>query len=393
MKKATREHTKEHNKRLVLSILLSRRQVSRADIARSTQLTRTTVSSVINELIEDGLVKEIGRGKSAVGKRPILLKVVDNSRHLIGIDLADSEFRGGLVELNGNIINREKIPIYDKDGEDALEIVYKLIDKLVAASTSPLLGIGIGTPGLIDTRNGKVRSAINLNWQDLPLLNILQERYSLNVYIANDCQVAALAEYTFRYKRAIQNMIVVRVGRGVGAGIVLNGHLYNGDGFGAGEIGHIKIIENGERCVCGNYGCLETVVSNRAIYRSAKKAVKRLPQSILQQYANTESGINYDIILEAVNSGDDSAQKIIANVGRYLGIALADLVSILNIHHITIGGKISRLGEALLQTIGKEMRNRSMPTLSEKTNIIFSNMGEDIIIRGAAALLMANELH
>ena len=223
MKKATREHTKEHNKKLILNTVYVQGEISRADIARLTKLTRATVSSIVGELIEDGLIDEIGHGKSLGGKRPILLKILDNSRQLIGIDLADNEFRGGLVDLSGTIVNRIKIPVNDKSGKEALDLVYNLIDKLVAASTSPLLGIGIGTPGLIDAHEGKVRSAINLNWQDLPLRNILKDKYNLNVYMANDCQVAAVGEYIFNYKGTIPNLIAVKVGRGIGAGIVING--------------------------------------------------------------------------------------------------------------------------------------------------------------------------
>ena len=223
MKKATREQSKIHNKRLILKTIYDNGEISRAYISRLTYLTRTTVSSIVTELIDEGLVEEIGQGPSDGGKPPILLSVVDNSRHLIGIDLADSEFRGGVVDLRGKIIDRVIISVNDRDGLSAMELVYKLIDKLIGIATNPILGIGIGTPGLMDARNGIVRSAVNLDWSDLPLRNLLESRYNLHVYIANDSQVAALGEYTFGQRQETSNLVVVKVGRGVGAGIVING--------------------------------------------------------------------------------------------------------------------------------------------------------------------------
>ncbi|MEW5960964.1 MAG: ROK family transcriptional regulator, partial [Chloroflexota bacterium] len=258
--KATRQQTKEHNKRLIFKTIYDQGQISRADIARLTQLTRATVSSLVGELIEAGLVKEIGYEPSRGGKPGTLLSLINDSRSLIGVDLANSEFRGAVINLRGEVKHRLSWPIHDTNGEAALALVYELIDALAARADRPLLGIGIGTPGLMNPQRGLVRRAVNLDWADLPLGNLLEQRYDLPVYIANDSQVAALAEYTFGKGQNNSNLIVVKVGRGIGAGILLNGQLFYGDGFGAGEIGHIKIEEDGELCRCGNFGCLETSV-------------------------------------------------------------------------------------------------------------------------------------
>lgn len=392
MEKATREQSKDHNKRLILNTIFIQNDISRAEIARMTKLTRATVSSIVSELIDDGLVAEIGQGISVGGKRPILLKVLGDSRQLIGIDLTDNEFRGGLVNLNGVIENKIKIPANDKSGNAALDLVYNLIDQLVTTSTRPLLGIGIGTPGLIDAREGTVRSAINLDWQDLPLRKKLKDRYNLNAYVANDCQVAALGEYTFSYRRTIPNLIAINVGRGIGAGIVINRKLYQGDGFGAGEIGHIGIKEDGLQCVCGNRGCLETIVSNRAVLDYAEKLALNNPRSSLHQFSNSKNNIDYDSVVKSFKSGDEEIQVFIHHIGRCIGITLANMVGILNIHHISIAGMICNFGSELLVSIQKEINKRSMPTLNRNTKVVFSNMGEDNIIKGAAAILMINEL-
>ncbi len=392
MKKATRQQTKTHNQKLVLKTIYQQGQVSRADISRLTRLTRTTVSNLVAEIIEEGLVEEVGLEPSTGGKPATLLSVVDDSRHLIGIDLANSEFRGGILDLRGRVKHRFKLPVNDRNGEAALNLAYELIDELVPSVTSPLLGIGIGTPGLIDAQRGVVRQAVNLDWQELPLRDLLEARYSVPVYIANDSQVAALGEYTFGQNSDISNLVVVKVGRGIGAGIIINGQLFYGDGFGAGEIGHVVVVENGQLCRCGHFGCLETMASSQAIVKQAQAIAGRDPDSALHQFASQPDAITTDVVLQAFASGDPSLQEVIAEVGYYLGIAVANLVGILNIRRIVIAGTIAQFGQALLEPIQREIKQQSMEILAHETHLETSQLGQDIVSQGAAALLLTQEL-
>ena len=197
MKKSTQESTKLHNSQLVLRTIYRQGEISRVDIARQTGLTRTTVSDVVGRFIHEGLVVETGVSPSRGGKRAILLRVDDDARHLVGIDLANSAFRGAVVNLRGKIVQRLSLPVQDRDGEAALGLVFTLIDQLLKLTDRPILGIGIGTPGLMDPVNRVVRYAVNLDWYDLPLGALLEERYRMPIYIANDSQAAALAEFTF----------------------------------------------------------------------------------------------------------------------------------------------------------------------------------------------------
>ena len=168
MKKATQQHTKRHNRDLVLGTVFGNATVSRAEIARITGLTRTTVSQIVAGLMDEGLVQEVGVGSSRGGKSPILLSVVADSRHLIGLDLAQDRFSGALVNLRGEIRQTLDLPVPSGDGDAALGAVYQLLDGLIAAATRPLVGIGVGTPGLVDARHGVVVNAVNLNWRNLP---------------------------------------------------------------------------------------------------------------------------------------------------------------------------------------------------------------------------------
>lgn len=392
MEKATRQHTKAHNQRLILNKIYHTPKISRAGVARMTGLTRSTVSENVSELILEGLVAEVGHGKSAGGKPPILLKVVDQARQIIGIDLASGEFRGAIVNLRGAIQHRINLPVENRSGEMAFELVYNIIDQLVAKVDTPLLGIGIGTPGLIDAGSGVVQNAVNLDWQNLAVADILKERYQLPVFIANDSQLSALAEYNFGESHRVPNLMLIKIGRGVGAGVILNQQLHYGDSFGAGEIGHIKVEENGELCRCGNYGCLETRLSSRYIRRKAKELALKNNDSLLSQFAATQKEISNEVILKAYQDGDPGVQAIVKEVGTRLGKALTYLVSLLDINRIVIAGSVSLFGDGLITPAIQELKAGTLSALSNNIEVHASSLGEDIVILGSAGMVLQNEL-
>src|SRR6186713_1256941 len=257
--RATHRQTRAFNQQLVLRAIYDRHSVSRAEVARLTGLTRTSVSELVTDLLEEQLIEEVGRGPSTGGKAPILLRVRAEGRHLIGLDLGEEAFNGAVVDLRGSIIKRQSVALAGQDGDAAAELVLTLIESLINGNgSSPLLGIGVGAPGLIDTRNGTVRWAVNLAWENLPLGKLIETRFGVPAVIANDSHAAAIAELTYGNEPSSEprpgNLIVVRVGRGIGAGIILNGQLVHGDGSGAGEIGHMTLGDGHELCRCGRTG-------------------------------------------------------------------------------------------------------------------------------------------
>ena len=377
--KATHRQTRQYNRRLVLRTLYDFGPVSRAEIARLTGLTRTTVSDVVAGLIADGMTREVGRGPSSGGKAPILLSVVDDARHVIGLDLGEGAFVGALVNLRGEVRRIVELPVEGHDGDEALALVYRLVDELLADAGESLLGIGVGTPGVIDTRTGIIRWAVNLVWQDLPLGGLLAERYGVPVNIANDSQAAALAEYTFGGDASRRpNLVAIKVGRGIGAGIVLNGALYQGDGFGAGEIGHVVVEDDGSACRCGRFGCLETVASAPAVVARAR-----------------ELGLDahsIDDVRRAVDAGDEAALAAARFAGRYLGRAVANLVGALDIHEIVVHGPVADLGEPWIAAVRDEATRRSLPLLSGSIEVRPARIAANEVVLGASALLMTREL-
>ncbi|MGZ6271342.1 MAG: ROK family protein [Candidatus Limnocylindrales bacterium] len=378
--KATHQETRAHNERLVLATIYDDGPISRAAVARATGLTRTTVSDVVSGLLDGGLTREIGRGPSTGGKAPILLEVADDARHLIGIDLGEQVFRGGIVNLRGQVVSSLALPIEGRDGQAAVERVFELIDGLVARARRPIVGIGIGTPGLSDTAVGTVLQAVNLDWRELPLGRLVQQRYEMPAYVANDSQAIALAEYVFGGPRT-SNLIVVKVGHGIGAGVILDGELFQGDGFGAGEIGHTSVVPDGARCRCGGHGCLETVASTSAV-------IARLGRD--SALGGADGSVDQAVI--AFRRGEAQARAAVLDAARYLGVALAGLVGALNVRRIVLVGTMTAFGDPWLRVVREAMRTHVLALLAAETNVEIGRLDEDGVVLGASALLLTHEL-
>jgi len=373
MKKATHQQTKNHNRDLVLRTVFAHESISRAEVARITNLTRTTVSEIVNGLLEERLVEEIGRGESIGGKMPILLSVVSDSRFLIGLNLAQDKFIGAILNLRGEIKEMVEIPVSGEDGKTALDLVYQIIDQLMKKRIKPIVGIGVGTPGLVNTREGVVVNAVNLDWQNLPLGNLLEKKYKVPVSVLNDSQATAIGEYVYGGDHSgDDNLIVVNVKHGIGAGIFVNGRLFQGDGGGAGEIGHVVVEEGGDLCRCGKHGCLETIASARAVL--AHLNLRTLEQA--------------QAAFEAENT---QAQKVVLNAARALGTSLANLIGTLNIQKIVLAGDMTRFGSVWMNEVDRAMRNAAFARLSEDTQLELGTLDYRACILGASAFLLLED--
>lgn len=376
--KATHRQTRTFNQQLVLRALYDQSPLSRADLARLTGLTRTSVGDLVRMLIVDGLIEEVGRGKSSGGKSPILLRVAPDGRHLIGLDLGEAEFSGAVVNLRGEILRSVQLPAEGRTGDETVELVVRLVDTLCAGDTTPLLGIGVGAPGIIDTGTGTVRWAVNLNWAELRLGPLLEERYGVPVVVANDSHAAALAELTFHGRPRPNNLIVIKVGRGVGAGIILNGQLFQGDGYGAGELGHVSMGSADAPCRCGREGCLETITSMPALVEAA---------GVEEPSITDEKSL-----VAAFLAGVASVRRIVLQAARELGIAVGWLIGVLNVRHVLVVGSVAQFGDDWLSEVRRYARSSVLTLLARDTQIDFGHVHDDVVVLGASALLMERQL-
>jgi predicted NBD/HSP70 family sugar kinase len=301
---------------------------------------------------------------------------------MVTLDLGERTFTAALLNLRGEIQQRASRDLDGADGDAAVALVHELIDELLASPHNQILGIGVGTPGIVDG-DGTIRWAVNLAWTDLPLGKRLSDHYNLPTVVANDSRAAAFATFLFEGDDRPANLIAIKVGHGIGAGLVLDGQLFGGDGFGAGEIGHIVIEPDGAPCHCGRFGCLETVASVPAILRRAffraKDEGARIPQSI-------------EAIATAAADGDELALGVVRSAGRAVGAAIASLTGALDVRRIVVLGSATVLGEPWLEAMRDEAQRRTLATLARETEIVNGGPGDDAVLLGTCALLLTREL-
>ena len=366
------EHARAHNRSMVLQQLFHSGPRSRADLARATGLTRVTVSDLVGSLLAEGLVTELGlRSEGKVGKPGTLVGLRTDAFQIVAVDLADDELmHGAVLDLTGEVRTRRSAAVAGREGESAVQALLELCRDLVAAATMPVLGVGVGSPGVIDA-TGAVLQAPNRGWFDLPLADRLGADLGLPVHVANDANTAALGEYT--YGGASDSLLLLTVGEGVGAGIVLDGALVQGHEHAAGELGHVTAVDERDDidgaplgrpqpCACGRQGCLETVLSVPALRRR----------------------------VEGLDAA--AAEAALASVGRRLGIVLAPVVSALNISEVVVSGPSELLDGPLRAAALATLRERTMPVISGNLQLRMTSLGEDGALSGAAVLVLSGQL-
>jgi predicted NBD/HSP70 family sugar kinase len=358
--KLLQEDARRHHRSLLLQQLFREGPASRADLARTSGLTRVTVSDLVGELVSDGLVEELGApAGSRVGKPPMLVGLAADSTHVIGIDLsATDRMTGAVINLAGQVQARHELPLDGAVGEAAVALVHQLAEALIAMTDRPVLGVGVGSPGVVDAA-GTVIDAPNLAWTDTPLAASLADALGVPVFVANDANTAVLGEHTFGAS-GDGGLMVLRVGTGVGAGLVLGGSLLHGHLGAAGEIGHVVVDPDGERCACSRTGCLETIL-----------AVPHLRKRL--------------------DEGNDRDQ-VLGRVGEQLGAALAPVVGTLNLHELVLSGPQELLDGPLLEAADRSIRARTMPVSSAGLVVRTSELGEDVVLVGAAVLVLSGQL-
>lgn len=359
--KLLQEDARRHHRSLLLQQLFREGPASRADLARSSGLTKVTVSDLVGDMLTEGLVAELGApAASRVGKPPTLVGLSVESSHVIGIDLSGTDrMTGAVLNLAGQVRARHEVAVEGVVGEAAVALVHGLASELITMTDRPVLGVGVGSPGVVDEL-GTVIDAPNLAWSGMPLASRLAADLGVPVFVANDANTAVLGEHTFG-ESGDGGLLVLRVGTGVGAGLVLGGALLHGHLGAAGEIGHVVVDPEGERCACSRVGCLETVL-----------AVPHLRSRLDERGADPE--------------------RVLREAGEQLGIALAPVVGMLNLHEIVLAGPTELLEGPLREAADRTIRARVMPVSSRALEVRTSTLGEDVVITGAAVLVLSGQL-
>jgi len=313
----------------------------------------------------------------------------------IGVDLGGTNIVSAIVNYQGKIVNRLKVPTLAERGKEATikRIIETIHENIVQSSVAPddIIGIGIGAPGPLDVKKGIINFAPNLpGWRDVPLKKILENEFKMKVVLENDGNAAAWGERCFGIGRGVDNLVCFTLGTGIGGGIIIDGKIYHGSNYGAAELGHMTVNKEGPRCNCGNYGCLEAYSSATGIKNRIKN---RIEEGIKSKFLNFDNNnglfesLRLKLIFETARKGDKLTKGVVEEAISYLGIAIANIANILNPEMVVLVGGITNEGNKLLIPLRREAKRRAFYSNYKSLKIVIGKLGGNAGVLGAAALL------
>jgi N-acetylglucosamine repressor len=385
---------KKINKTLILDIIRQHGPISRAEIAKVTKLTPPTVTNLVRVLLETGIIVEGDRVGSTGGRKAINLQINPKAYYAIGVDIGVSKIVAVLTDLEAHIETKVTTDITNIGKNSILDIINETIGKLIEKSNvqkDNILGIGAGMHGLVNTKLGTAVFAPNFGLHNVPIQKIIEDKFGIATFLDNDVRAMAIGESWYGHGTDVENFIFINVGMGIGAGIVLNNEVYHGVSESAGEIGHTTVLEDGPRCNCGNYGCLEVMAAGPGIAQRAIKEIKRGTVSKLLDRVGTKLElITAKMIYEEASKGDELSIRIINDTGKFIGIGIANMINIFNPEKVIIGGGVSEAGEMLLEPLIQTVMIRAMEVPASVVKILPTQLGENAGAIGAATLVLRN---
>lgn len=373
---------KKGNKSLVLDKIKYNSPISRASVASQVGLNKGTVSSLVNDLLEEHLIYESGPGESSGGRRPVMLLFNEKAGYSIGIDLGVNYLLGVLTDLNGNIHTEKQITFKNLNYEEIEIKLFETIEYLLKSTPeSPhgVIGIGVGVPGIVD-KDDNILLAPNLNWRNINLKEVLEERYNIPIIIENEANAGAYGEKNFGAGKDFENVIYVSAGIGIGVGLILNGSLYKGSNGFSGELGHMTIQAGGAKCRCGNEGCWELYASEQALVRQAEKL------DIPSDMQDLEG------LVTLAESGNDEIIALFEQTGDYLGIGINNIINIFNPQQVIIGNRLAYSEKWLKDSLNKRISNQALWFQQNDLQIDFSELSTRSTALGVAAFSIENFL-
>lgn len=388
------------NHNLVLRMIQQGSPISRKDIVQASGLSASAVSGITAELIERGLVQEIGEaeGNGRAGRRAVLLRLNPQAGYVLGVKLALREITCVVTDLDANIVSSSTTPVPFVDSglepptpfpaDAMIRLTVEALERLLAEAAierTRVIGIGVGVNGIVDNEQGVCRVAPHFGWRDVPLAAPLSAHFAVPVMLENDTRTALIAEQWFGAGRGVDHFITVVVGYGLGAGIVANGQVYRGALNGAGEFGHMQLQPGGPLCSCGRRGCLEALAAEPAILRQVDEALRAGAPSTL---AGVQP-ITLEAVTAAANAGDALAQRALGSAGRWLGLGLANLVTILNPRLVIIKGEAVPCGHWYLGPMEQALRDHAFDGMGSALRLIAEPGGPEAWARGAACIVLS----
>lgn len=384
---------REFNTSVVMDYIRLYAPISRAELAVRTGLNRSTITLIINELIDRGFVQETSLQDSKIGRPGMLLKFDPNGGFAIGVEIGVDFLVVIVTNFIADILWNRRVPINPgMDRFATMELVEGIISQAFeygkGCGLRPL-GIGVGIPGLVDASQGKLVFAPNLKWSDIPIRLIWMSRFKIPVFVENEANCAAMGEYFYGVAHDAKSFIYLKTGVGLGSGIMIDGRLYRGTNGFAGEVGHTTLYEDGPLCGCGRHGCWEKYVSPAALAGYAASKIEQGASSVLIDMVGGDlSKITLSTIIDAAEQDDPVAIAAIEQAGVHLGIGIVNLSNIFDPGLVVVGGALSLCGKWLVPKIQSIINAEILPPLRDKIRVEISSHGEDACAIGAVALVL-----
>ncbi|HDZ49692.1 MAG TPA: ROK family transcriptional regulator [Candidatus Aerophobetes bacterium] len=383
--------TKQPNRSLILNLIGRNGPISRGKLARRTRLSPPTISRVVDSLIQEKLVLEVGTaefGKYGSGRRPILLQFNSKVGYVIGADVGEIKIRAAIANLKGEIIREITAPTLPHKGRDTTirQLTATIHQLLNEARVTPhqIKMMGLSAPSPIDRKTGTIILASTIaGWRNVPLKTIIQEEFGVPTFVENNVNMAAVGEKRYGAGQGAKNLIYVAVSTGIGVGIMIDGRLFYGTNNLAGEISHMVIEKDGWQKDYGLHGCLETFISGDEMVKWVKKSLGEGHKSIISSMVEEDiEAITAETVFIAAGQGDEFAAEIVTHISRYIGVAMANLVSILDPEIVILGDDIVAAGELPLKIILGIVKKLA-PTLP---HIALSQLGNKAVVYGNIAM-------
>ena len=370
--------------------------ISRTDLAEEMGLTRAAVTLIVNDLLENGVILEAESRAIPNGRPPVVLEINPKRGLVAAVDMGATHVNIALADFSAKIIEETSLPFDIKQGPqvclaEVRRILQELLDRY-GISISEIMAVGVGVPGPVIKDAGMVMSPpIMPGWDRYPIRQTLEEAWGCPVSLNNDAELGALGEWAYGAGRGEKNLAFIKVGSGIGAGLIINQQIYGGTTGSAGEIGHITIEENGPLCTCGNHGCMEAFAGGNAIAIQARKMVQTGKRTLLSNIPL--ENITAREVAESARRGDLPSQEIIMRAGTFIGIAIAGVVNLFNPSAVIIGGGVAQAGDLLTTSIRQAVRDRSLHASEQSVHITTAMLGQRSSLIGATVQAINIAIH
>ncbi|MEM7330500.1 MAG: ROK family protein [Chloroflexota bacterium] len=382
---------REKNLSTLLYCLRAEAPISRANLANLTQLNKSTVSSLTEELLEAGVIEDVGLAVSGGGRPGKLLEINGNGGYAIGVEFSAHAVFVVLTDLKGQILMAIDSEIEQADQDGSLKTAVSLINQVLVtpkAQSGRIIGIGIAIAGVVDSQNGRLLYSPNLQWRHIDILKYFEDQFNFPIIVENNANAAALGEYFFGAAQLIDNFIFISVGKGIGAGIFLNGDLYRGASSLAGEVGQSHVVQGRRWLKNMDRQRWDSFANKDALLNRILTHIEQGKSSIVSDWIDEKRPLTLKMVHKAAEAGDDVVCRCVKDIGERIGLGIANMVHFIDPSLILLGGELATVGNHLLPHIERIVHNSDLIERLKPVQIEVSKFREDAILIGASTLVI-----